>query len=105
MWLWTAVTSMPFARNALITGLTSSPQNKISRDSGLAATGRLETDGIRDTHRSDRTYLHSILRHRIAARHCKLIDAAVRLPFDANDLIELRGVEIDRRWSGCGWRR
>src|SRR5665811_1683513 len=54
----------------------------------------------------DRTYLHSILRHRIAARHCKLIDAAICLSFDADDLIKLRRVEIDSGWrGGCGWRR
>src|SRR5713101_8731387 len=70
-------------------------KNKISGDGCLAVTGRLETDSIRHAQRSDRTYLHSILGHRIAARHPKLIDAAVRLPLDANDLIELRRVEID----------
>src|SRR6266849_8009024 len=72
-------------------------KNKISGDGCLAITGRLETDSIRHAHRSDRTYLHSILGHRIAARHSKLIDTAVRLPLNANDLIKLRRVEIDRR--------
>src|ERR1035437_10586070 len=81
-------------------------KHKIAGDGGFATAGRLETDGNRYAHRSDRTYLHSILRHCIAARHCKLIDAAICLSFDADDLIKLRRVEIDSGWrGGCGWRR
>ena len=48
----------------------------------------------------------SVFRDRVAARHVELIDAAVGLTFGADDLIELRRVEIDRGWrSGRGRRR
>src|ERR1700736_877386 len=73
-------------------------QNEIPGDRRFAGTGGLKTDRYRHAHRPDRTDLHAILRDRITARHGKLIDAAVRLPFDADDLIKLCGVEID------GWR-
>src|SRR6266849_5944249 len=80
-------------------------KHKIAGNGRLAAAGRLETDRVSHAQRSYRGNLHSAFHDRIAARHAKLIDAAVRLTFDADDLIKLRRVEIDRRWSGCGWRR
>jgi hypothetical protein len=46
--------------------------------------------------------VHSAFGDRIAARHAELIDAAVRLPLGADDLIELGGVEIDRGLRGVG---
>ena len=41
--------------------------------------------------------LHAAFGDRIPARHCQLVDAAVGLSLDADDLVDLRGVEIDRR--------
>ena len=38
---------------------------------------------------------------RVAPRHAELIDTAVGLAFDADDLVKLRGVEVDRR-RRCG---
>ena len=56
--------------------------------------------------RPDRSDRHFILDNRVPARHTKLIDATVRLAFGADDLIELRGIEIDSwRRAGCGWCR
>ena len=40
----------------------------------------------------------------IAARHVELIDAAVGLPLGADDLVELRGIEIDGGRRGGGRR-
>ena len=40
--------------------------------------------------------LHAAFADRIAARHAELVDAAVILALDADDLVELRRVEIDR---------
>src|SRR5882757_9803304 len=76
-------------------------ENEIPGDSCLAATGGLKTDGYRHAHRPDRADLHAIFRDWVTARHGELIDTAVRLSFDADDLIQLRGVEID----GWRWRR
>src|SRR4051812_30910089 len=76
-------------------------ENEISGDSCLAATGGLKADGYRHAHRPDGTELHTVFRHWIAARHGELIDAAVCLSFDADDLIELCGVEIAGRRRGC----
>src|SRR5258708_39374214 len=81
-------------------------QNKITGDSGLAATGRLEVDGNSHAHRSHRSNLHSVFRNRIAPRHIELIDPAVGLSFDADKLVELRGIKVDGgRRSGCGGGR
>src|SRR5258708_21073186 len=96
MWLWTAVTSMPFARNAFDHGIYFvASQNKITGDSGLAATGRLEVDGNSHAHRSHRSNLHSVFRNRIPPRHIELIDPAVGLSFDAAKLVELPGIKVD----------
>jgi hypothetical protein len=62
-------------------------ENEISGDSCLAATGGLKTDGYCHAHRPHRADLHSIFRDWITAWHRELIDAAVRLSFDADDLI------------------
>src|SRR5215475_5154376 len=67
MWLWTAVTSMPFERSALITGLTSSAVS--------AAAGGLEADRRGHARGPGGRKLRSALAHRVAARHAKLIDA------------------------------
>jgi len=48
MWLWIAVTSMPFVRKAATTGFTSEPmRTKSPVMAGLAAAGRLEIDCVR----------------------------------------------------------
>jgi hypothetical protein len=39
--------------------------------------------------------LHSVLGDRVTARHAELVNAAVGLTFDADDLVELSSVEID----------
>src|SRR5882757_7594903 len=70
-------------------------QNKITGDSSFAATGRLEVDGDSHAHRSNRSNLHSAFHHWVASRHIELIDAAVGLSFDADKLVELRGIEVD----------
>src|SRR5439155_20626629 len=73
-----------------------SGQHEVAGDGGLAAAGGLEVDRGRHAHGSGGSKLHSILADWVAARHTELIDAAVRLPFGAEDRIELAGVEIDR---------
>src|SRR5439155_13903664 len=74
-------------------------KNKIPGDRRLAAAGRLKVDCCRDTHRPHGGNLHSALGDWVAAWDAKLINATVGLAFDTNDLVELRGVEIDRGWS------
>ena len=83
------------ARSALMTGFTSSGQDEVPGDRGFAAAGRLEVDGRRDPHGAGRSDLHAAFHDRVAARHRELIDAAVRLALDADDLFELRGIEVD----------
>ena len=46
-----------------------------------------------------------MLLDRITARHVELIDSAIGLALRADDLIELRGVEIDRRLRRRGRTR
>src|SRR5450759_1791491 len=78
-------------------------KNEISGDSRLATTGRLEVNCNRHAHWPDWAHLHSAFHDRIATRHVELIDAAVGLSFGANQLVELRSVEIDRGCrTGCG---
>ena len=80
-------------------------ENEISGDGCLAATGGLKTDGYRHAHRPHRADLHAIFHDWITAWHGELIDAAVCLSFDADDLIKLCGVEIDGwRWHRGGCR-
>jgi hypothetical protein len=45
--------------------------------------------------------LHAAFTDRITARYGELVDAAIVLALDADDLVELRRVEIDR-WRGRG---
>ena len=72
-------------------------QHEIARDGGLPAAGRLEIDANRHAHRTDGRQRHAVLRDRVASLDIKLVDAAVSLAFDADDLVELRRVEIDGR--------
>ena len=53
----------------------------------------------------DRCNWHASFRDRIAAWHRELIDTAVRLTLDTDDLIKLRGVEIDGGWRSRRGRR
>src|SRR6267142_6124301 len=81
-------------------------KNEVSGNRRLTATSRLEIDRDRHPHRSHRSNLHSAFQDRIAPRHIELVDATVRLALAADELVELRCVEVDRWWrSGCGWRR
>src|SRR5258706_10194326 len=81
-------------------------KNEVTGNSRLAAASRLEVDRDGHAHRANRSNWHSAFHDRIAPRYIKLVDAAIGLPFAADDLIKLRRVEIDRGWSsGCGWRR
>jgi len=66
----------------------------------MTAAGRLETDRSRHAQRADWRQHHAAFGDRVAPRHGELIDAAIGLAFDANDLVELRSVEIDCRRSG-----
>src|SRR5215207_6273665 len=72
-------------------------QNEVAGNRRLAAAGGLETDRLGDPHRADRGELHAAFADRIAARYGELVDAAIVLALDADDLVELRRVEIDRR--------
>ena len=67
--------------------------------------GRLEADGRGHAGGARRSELHSVLGDGIAAGHRELVDAAIGLAFDADDLIELGGVEVDRRRAGRRGRR
>src|ERR1700752_2266669 len=60
---------------------------EIPSDSCFAITRGLKTNGYRHAHRPDRTDLHAFFGDRITAWHRELIDAAVCLSFDADDLI------------------
>ena len=66
---------------------------KVARDRGLAAACRLEADRIRASHRRDDR--HAIFGSRLLARHGELIHATIWLPLEADDLIELCGIEIN----------
>src|SRR5206468_5989283 len=74
-----------------------SSEDEVTGDRCLAATGGLEVDGLRDPHRTDRREFHAAFADGIAARHSELVDAAIVLTLDANDLVELRRVEVDCR--------
>ena len=100
MWLCRAVTSMPPARSALMTGLTSlGDHHKVASDRSVAVSRRLEAYAGRNAEGAGRRNRHAVHRHRIAARDSELIDAAIGLAFDADDLVELRGIEINRWWG------
>ena len=71
-------------------------QHEIAGDGRFAAAGRLETDrGIATPIGPAGRQLHAVFGDRIPARHGQLIDAAVGLSLDADDLVDLRGVEFD----------
>jgi len=83
-----AVTSISLARNARISGLTSSPVTRKSPViAALAAAGGLEVDGVGAAHRSGDLEPH--LHDGIAARDAELVHAAVGGALDADDFIEL----------------
>src|SRR5262249_57680851 len=69
-------------------------EHEIAGDRGLAIAGRLKADRRREPQWSDGSHCHSVVGDRIAAWHAELIDAAIGLSFDADDLIELRGVGV-----------
>ena len=78
-----------------------SRDQKVAGDRGLAAPGGLEVDGVGAAQRSGDLQPH--FDDRVAPRHAELVDAAIRGAFDADDLIEFCGIEIDRgrrRWIG-----
>ena len=85
------------ARSALITGLTSSPvSTKSPVMAALPPPVGWKPMAVATPSRAGGRELHSVLGDRIAARHRELVDAAIGLSLDADDLIELGGVEIDR---------
>ena len=84
-------------------------QHEVSGDGGPSAAGRLEIDRGGDAHWAGGSNLHSIFCDWVATRHAELVNSATNLSFDADDLIELRGIEIDgrlaRRWRWSSERR
>src|SRR5437879_1893342 len=76
-------------------------QHEVASNCRFTATGRLEIDGLRHPHRPDGADFHSAFADWIAARHGELINAAIVLSPRAEDLVELRGIEIDRGWRVC----
>src|SRR5215211_5141527 len=80
-------------------------QDEIAGDGRLAAAGRLEVDRGGGPGGPGRNKLRAVLGNGIAPRHRELIDAAVGLALGADDLLDLAGVEVDRRRrSGSGRR-
>src|SRR5262249_26910022 len=79
-------------------------QHEIAGDGSLAAAGGLKADRRGHAHGPGGGHLHPVLAARIAAWYAKLITPAVRLPFGADDLIQLGRIEIDRRLRGWGRR-
>src|ERR1700730_17022625 len=97
MWLWIAVTSIPWARSAFNTGVTSFAINKKSPViAAFAPPGGLKIDRISGAHW--RRNVHSIVFNRLCAGNAELVDAAVISALGAEGLIDRRGVEIDLRW-------
>ena len=97
---------MSLARNALYDRIDLiGRQHEVSGDGGFAATGRLETDPSRQSQGAGRSQRRSGHLDRVAPRHTKLIDAAIGLAFDADDLIEARSIEIDGGRRSCRHRR
>ena len=92
---------MPFARNALITGLTSSPvRTKSPVIAALPPPVGWKLMRDRHAHRPDRRHRHAILGDRIAARHVELIDAAIGLSLGADDVD--RAAAVSRSIAGGG---
>src|SRR5262249_27115116 len=72
-------------------------ENEVASDGGFAAAGRLEVDRDRNPHGTDRRELHAAFADGIASRYVEGVNAAIVLTLDADDLVELSRVEIDRR--------
>ena len=104
MWLWIAVTSMPFdAQRADHVLDFRADEREVAGDRRLAAAGRLEVDGGRTAHDrcADR---HSLLGDAVTARHVDRVDSAVVGALCPDDLVDLRRVEVDGG-GRCGGRR
>jgi len=69
--------------------------HEIAGDRSLATARWLEIDRVGRAHRG--WHRHAILGNRIAPWHVELIDAAIDRAFGADDLVELRRVEVDCR--------
>src|SRR5437588_4232833 len=83
-------------------------QYEITGDGGLASSCRLEIDSDGHAHRPDGAQLHALLGYGIAARNVELVDTAVSLTFDADDLVELSHIKINSRRGrrrGCDRKR
>src|ERR1700716_375149 len=68
---------------------------EIACDRRFAISSGLKIDGIGAPERAGD--LHSALHAGLAPRHAELIDAADSVALDLHDLVELRGIEINRR--------
>src|SRR5215469_832719 len=80
-------------------------QHKVAGDRGLSAAGWLKAKPRRYTQRADWCDHHSGFGDWVTPWHRKLIDAAIGLALDTNDLVKLRGVEINRRRGSRRSRR
>src|SRR5438045_7707538 len=77
-------------------------QHEVAGDGCFAAAGRLEVNGLRNSHR--RRNLHFIVHDLVGARNGELIDSAVYFSTLPHYLIDLLGInsEILSRSSGGG---
>src|SRR6516165_8850028 len=91
---------MPLARSALMTG----GHNKVAGNGGLAAARRLKPNPGSDPQGTGRGERRAIFSHGVPPRHAKLVDTTIGLAFDANDAVELGGVQIDRGWGSSRCR-
>src|SRR5215471_10333231 len=73
-------------------------EREVAGDCGSLAACGLEVDALCKAHWAWGRDFHPAFADRIATRHGKGVHPAVVLPLDADDLIELLGVEFD------GWR-
>src|SRR5580704_11307613 len=78
--------------------------HKVAGDRSVAVPRRLKAYSGRNAERAGRRNSHAVHRHRIAAGDAELIDATVGLAFDADNLIELRSIKVNRRWGSRGRR-
>src|SRR5215204_2082050 len=79
-------------------------EDKIAGNRRLTVGSGLEVDGGGHSHRASGTDLYPSLLNWVAARYAKLVDAAIGLPLDTEDLVELRRIEIERRRRRGGRR-
>src|SRR5262249_29734891 len=77
-------------------------QHKVAGDRGLSAAGGLKAKRRRHTQRADWCDHHSAFGDWVTPRHGKLIDAAISLALDTNDLVKLRSIEINGRRASRG---